>query len=82
MTAAPSDVRRLVGSAWTSAAAIEGRRHWVVAAVRGDEAELRSVLTPIARHRVPWRALRDRRRWAPGWQVLPPVLPPADDAPA
>lgn len=71
MSAAPADRRRLIGTAWTSAAPLEGRRHWVVATVRGDEAELRSVLAPIASHRVAWRALRDRARWLPGWQVLP-----------
>lgn len=73
MTAAPADRRRLVGTAWTSTAPIEDRRHWVVATVRGDEAELRSVLSPTATHRVAWRALRDRARWLPGWQVLPAI---------
>lgn len=73
MTAAPATARRLVGTAWTSATSIDGRRHWVVAAVRGDDAELRSVLAPIVRHALPWRGLRDRERWLPGWRALPPI---------
>ena len=76
MTAAPADVRRLVGTGWTSAGPIAGRRHWVVTAVRGEQAELRSVLAPIASHTLAWCELRDRTRWLPGWRVLPPV----DDA--
>lgn len=73
MTAAPATARRLIGTGWTSTASIDGRRHWVVVAVRGDAAELRSVLAPVVTHVLPWRALRDRGGWWPGWRALPPT---------
>ncbi len=66
----PAHPRRLETTGWTSAAGLFDYRHWEVERVDGDDAVLRAVLAPEVSLRVPWRQLRDRACWAPGWVPL------------
>ncbi|MEZ4398442.1 MAG: TIGR02450 family Trp-rich protein [Kofleriaceae bacterium] len=81
MTLAPNRPDRLVGSAWTRADVAWRYRHWQIVARRGDVVELAAVLAPHERRQLPWRGLRDRAVWLPGWR---PVVdePGPDPAPA
>lgn len=64
----PSRRDRLVASKWSRASAECALRHFEVRAVRSDgTVELFSVLDPRVVERLPWRALRDRTQWLPGW---------------
>lgn len=67
MTPHPQHPRQLARSKWTSRVPTLERCHWTVIEVSGDEVVLASVLPPTVAHRIPWRALRDRAQWAPGW---------------
>ena len=64
----PVHPRHLVGSKWSDLDPSEGARHYEVVAFarRRGTVTLLAVLTG-ARRELPWRALRDRGRWAPGW---------------
>ena len=68
MPEAPTTPRHLVGSGWTRRGTPGEPCHWRVVAVSGDEAELRAVLDAALALRLPWRDLRDRARWVPGWR--------------
>lgn len=76
----PAHPVKLVGSKWTRVVEpaeqdpdtrnLEERcTHFVVTQhlVKAGEVELSSVLVSGHTVRVPWRALRDRARWRPGW---------------
>ncbi len=67
-TNAPHDPEKLIGSKWTAIEVDERRKHWEVTARDPDEDEvtLRAVMDGETRV-VPWRQLRDRERWTPGW---------------
>ena len=66
----PRHPRHLVGSKWTRhPGAEEGReRHWTVQAFapRKGVVTLEAVLT-ARQLSLPWRALRERSAWEPGW---------------
>ncbi len=72
--------------AWTAQPALvertAGYRHFALLALRGlgpeRSVELEAVLERTFRLVVPLQELRDRSRWLPGWQSLPPD-PPAID---
>lgn len=64
----PAHARHLVGSAWTRVGGDDGLAHYQVVEVRGAEAVLAAVLAPARRQQIPWRDLRDRGRWRPGWR--------------
>ncbi len=70
MSQAPSRPDRLVGSAWTRVDTAWRYRHWEIVERHGDDVVLAAVLERACRHRVPWRALRDRAVWEPGWQRI------------
>ena len=67
----PVHPRFLVGSKWSSAPGQDTieYRHWEV--IRHDkkrgEVVLRATLDREAELVLPWRALRDRAKWLPGW---------------
>lgn len=63
----PRHPRKLAGSKWTCRNTELPFCHWVVVEVTGDDVVLQSVLEKTTKLRVPWRSLRDRARWAPGW---------------
>ncbi|MCA8922660.1 MAG: TIGR02450 family Trp-rich protein [Planctomycetes bacterium] len=65
----PQDARHLVGSKWSARRPSERELHWIVVefAVRKGLATLEAVLTK-RRRELPWRELRDRTRWVPGWE--------------
>ncbi|MHC4830763.1 MAG: TIGR02450 family Trp-rich protein [Planctomycetota bacterium] len=65
----PHHPKRLVSSKWTATAPQRGERHWVVTGFRPSEGvvSLRAVLTQ-REELLPWRELRDRSVWRPGWE--------------
>ena len=67
----PRHPRRLLTSKWSCCAPQDERPnglvHFVVIGVSGDDADLQSVLSPEVTLVMPWRGLRDRARWTPGW---------------
>lgn len=70
MSQAPARPDRLIGSAWTRVDEAWGYRHWEVVARDGDAVIVAAVLARACQHRLPWRALRDRAIWHPGWQPI------------
>ena len=60
---------RLEGSAWTSRSPDHPYAHYEVVAFRKKrgEVELMATLDRSSRVVAPWRELRDRSRWEPGW---------------
>ncbi len=62
---------RLLHSKWSTAPDYEELDycHWEVVTFlkRKGEVELRATLDEETLVRIPWRALRDRTRWVPGW---------------
>lgn len=68
----PRHPRRLAGSKWTSHDPALPYCHWIVIEVSRGEVELQAILAPAARVRLPWRGLRERPRWEPGWSLMPP----------
>lgn len=73
---APAHPRLLVGSAWTRLPSDWTYHHWTVVARLDDDVIARAVLDPTCERRLPWRALRDRACWLPGWQTCPPATAP------
>jgi tryptophan-rich hypothetical protein len=65
---APRHPRHLAGSAWTWRGNPDELCHWRVIEVHGDEAVLQPILAPTRTLRLPWRELRERARWSPGWR--------------
>ena len=63
----PRHPRQLAGSKWTSRDRELAYCHWIVIEVSGDEVVLQSVLERATTLRLPWRSLRERPRWQPGW---------------
>ena len=67
-TPAPQNPDKLLDSKWTAVEVEELRKHWQVTAFdeESGEATLEAVLDG---HEVvvPWRQLRDREQWRPGW---------------
>ncbi len=63
----PRSPANLAGSKWTSRDPALAYCHWVVIARSGDDVVLQSVLSPATTMQIPWRGLRDRERWQPGW---------------
>lgn len=69
----PQSPNQLVGSSWTRAGAGAGPlRHFEVVAHnhKTGMVTLRPALEPDAGIELPWRELRDRARWSPGWLSL------------
>lgn len=68
MPNAPQNPSKLVGSKWT-AVEVEGRRkHWLV--VEYQKSTGSAVLEAVMdkqRLEIPWRQLRNRQAWRPGW---------------
>ena len=66
---APHNPEKLAGTKWTATEVEDRRKHWEVVAYDADDEEvtLRAVIDgeTVA---IPWRQLRDRERWRPGWQ--------------
>ena len=71
---APRHSRNLVGSKWTREDPAPGPRHFVVEGLVGRgptlQARLGAVLRAGIRVDVPWRDLRERSQWSPGWRSL------------
>jgi tryptophan-rich hypothetical protein len=67
-TNAPQNPDKLIGSKWSAVEVEEKRKHWEVVSWHPDDGEvtLRAVLDGETTRR-PWRQLRDRERWEPGW---------------
>jgi tryptophan-rich hypothetical protein len=65
----PRHPRQVPGSKWTSPPAVHPFCHWEVEALRPSTgvAVLRATLDPHHKLLIPWRELRDRARWLPGW---------------
>jgi len=63
----PRHPGRLAGSKWSRCDGDDGLCHYVAIEVSRDEVVLQAVLDPRIVLRLPWRALRDRARWRPGW---------------
>lgn len=64
----PRHPGKLAASKWTSCDPDLPYCHWIVIEVSGDSVVLQSVLAADVTLRRPWRSLRDRTRWSPGWQ--------------
>jgi len=65
----PTNKRHLIGSKWSAQidCALEFR-HWHVVALSKDGiATLAASLNSAERMSLPWRKLRDRTLWTPGW---------------
>ena len=67
-TNAPQNRRKLPGSQWTAVEVEHRRRHWQVVGLSddGQQAVLRAVIDGHQIH-LPWRELRLRDQWQPGW---------------
>lgn len=66
----PQHPRHLPGTKWTSRVGLYASRHWEVEVVR-EKAGLVRLRAALFREEVieiPWRGLRDRADWMPGWQ--------------
>jgi tryptophan-rich hypothetical protein len=65
---APHEPSKLPGSHWTAVDPEERRKHWEVVryAEEEDEVTLRAVIDGET-VTIPWRDLRDREVWKPGW---------------
>jgi tryptophan-rich hypothetical protein len=67
----PVHPTHLLHSKWSTAEGYDELEfcHWEVITFlkRKGEVELRATLDEDARVRLPWRELRDRARWVPGW---------------
>jgi tryptophan-rich hypothetical protein len=64
---APHNPDKLVGTKWTAANPQNRRKHWeVVEHVEADQVLLRAVLDGES-ITIPWRDLRNRDDWQPGW---------------
>lgn len=68
MNAHPQHPKHLPGTKWTSVEPLDGYRHWEVGRVDGDDVVLRSTLNGECHIRLPWRQLRNRATWTPGWE--------------
>ena len=66
---APIHPKHLLHSKWTSAPQHHDYCHWEVIEhrKRAQEVVLRATLNKSAELIIPWRALRDRSLWTPGW---------------
>ena len=64
----PQQIDQLPGSQWTAREPTNRERHWSVieASPRAGTVTLQAVLTGRI-VTLPWRGLRDRERWLPGW---------------
>ena len=68
MTEEPSNPGKLAASKWSNVDEAVPYRHYVVTEVHATgEVVLASVLAPASTLRLPWRELRDRAVWRPGW---------------
>ena len=68
MTEEPSNPGKLAGGKWSNVDPAVQYRHYVVTEVHATgEVVLASVLVPASTLRLPWRELRDRAVWRPGW---------------
>ena len=65
----PRHPDHLRGSRWSRVGGDLEYRHWEVDVLhkRAGEVELRAALDRAARLLIPWRSLRDRSQWEPGW---------------
>lgn len=68
MPLAPHNPSKLLGSHWSRVNPEDRGKHWEVVRFdrRTGDVVLRGVLTG-EEVRMPWRDLRDRERWLPGW---------------
>lgn len=66
---APQTPDKLIGSKWTSTTVDQRRKHWEVTSYQPDtgRATLRAVIDGHT-EAIPWRNLRNRDDWQPGWQ--------------
>ena len=69
MTLHPRHPHQLPGSKWTSHVDDHPYRHWEVLQVRAKAGTVRLRATLSADHELelPWRDLRNRDHWTPGW---------------
>ena len=67
----PRHPTHLVGSLWTRAAGF-GHRHYTVVEFRrrARTVVLEAALDQDVKLELPWRALRDRAHWQPGWVTV------------
>ena len=68
-TNAPHHPDKLVGSRWTAVEVEDRRKHWDVVEFRKNSGEvvIRAVIDDHRRS-IPWRTLRNREQWTPGWE--------------
>lgn len=69
MTEAPQRIDKLEGTHWTRLQSEDGYRHFSVAAL-SKKAGI-ATLSPVLGGpdiELPWRDLRNREEWVPGWQ--------------
>lgn len=68
----PVHPTHLLHSKWSTAEGYEDLTycHWEVITFfkKRGEVELRATLDEGVTHRMPWRTLRDRAHWVPGWR--------------
>lgn len=66
----PIHPRHLLGSKWSSAPGAHEHCHWEVIEhrKRAQAVVLRATLDAATTLVIPWRDLRDRERWVPGWR--------------
>lgn len=64
----PNHIKQILGAAWTAADPTLPYRHFVVEFVtKAGDVQLEAVLDRGYKMSLPWRDLRDRARWTPGW---------------
>lgn len=73
----PRHPRHLVGSKWSAVEPQDRERHWEVVShsKKTGFVTMTAVLTSRQIKR-PWRELRDREQWLPGWVPCPPEEKP------
>lgn len=67
-TPEPTNPKKLPGTEWTAVEPEDKRKHWQVLHFEKKKGEV--VLEAVLDHhrlRLPWRELRNRDEWRPGW---------------
>lgn len=78
----PVHPSRLEGSAWSRVDNTLEHRHWQAHTFmkKSGMIVLRAVLEASVEVTIPWRELRDRQLWEPGWSKCERADPPPVDA--